>query len=88
MSEKQNFLRIVKAMYGSITPTNYLENLTKIEKLKELNRFLNEFDTQTKNIEKMLNTYIQLGILSIQDKEEMIEAIKEINGEYFNDISI
>lgn len=88
MTEKQNFLRIVKAMYENINPTNFSENLSKVEKLKELNRFLTEFETQTNNIEKMLNTYIQLELLSIEDKDEMIESIKQINGKYLNALNV
>jgi hypothetical protein len=88
MTEKQNFLRIVKAMYENINPTNFSENLSKVEKLKELNRFLTEFETQTSNIEKMLNTYIQLELLSIEDKDEMIESIKQINGKYLNALNV
>lgn len=88
MTEKQNFLRIVKAMYENIKPTNFSENLSKVEKLKELNRFLTEFETQTNNIEKMLNTYIQLELLSIEDKDEMIESIKQINMKYLNALNV
>ncbi|UPT70424.1 MAG: hypothetical protein M0D53_15255 [Flavobacterium sp. JAD_PAG50586_2] len=88
MTEKQNFLRIVKAMYENIMPANYSGELTKIEKLKELQRFLNEFEIQTNNIERMLNTYIQLGILPLEEKEEIIESIKKINGDYLDSLRL
>jgi hypothetical protein len=78
----------VKALYENIEPANLSDNLTKIEKLHELNRFLNEFGAQTKNVEKMLKTYIQLGLLSAEDKTEMIESIKQINGKYLNDLTV
>lgn len=82
MTEKENFLRIVKNMYDTIKPLTYLDDFSKIDKLKELNRWSTEFLNQTKNIEKMLESYIILGLISPNDKNELIDSIKEINGEY------
>ncbi|CAD0009698.1 hypothetical protein [Flavobacterium chungangense] len=82
MTEKENFLRVVKNMYDTIKPLTYLDDFSKIDKLKELNRWTTEFLNQTENIEKMLESYIMLGLINSNDKNELIESIKEINGEY------
>lgn len=82
MTEKENFLRIVKNIYDSIRPLHYLDNYTIIEKLNELHRWVNDFKKQTDNVETMLNTYINLGILNENDRTDLISKIKEINSEY------
>jgi hypothetical protein len=88
MTEKQNFLKIAKGMYKTISPVNYSDKNTKIDKLKELNRFLNEFEAQTNNIEKMLNTYILLGLIQEEERTEIIEDIKKINGEFLDSMNL
>ncbi|WBV54167.1 hypothetical protein [Chryseobacterium gambrini] len=82
MTEKENFLRIVKNIYDNISPINYLDDFTKLEKLNELSRWIKDFKKQTDNVETMLNTFISLGILNESDRAELIEKIKEINEQY------
>lgn len=85
MSEKENFIRIVKEIYNNIKPVDYSNKTTEIEKTKEFQRWNNDFIKQTQQIEKMLNDHIFiLGLIPETDKIEIENIIKEISTEYLS----
>ncbi|WP_263603446.1 hypothetical protein [Chryseobacterium sp. PET-29] len=84
MTDNENFLRIVKEMYRNLKPVDYTNKTTDIEKLEELKRWTSEFLNQTKNVEKMLESYIVLGLIKPQDKDEVISQIRDITTDHLN----
>lgn len=81
MTEEEKFLRTARNIYDSITPIDS-SKVTKIDKLKEIDRWQNDFFNKTNAIEKMLNDHIMFGLIPKSDEVKMRQAIIEINNSY------
>jgi len=78
MTEKENFLRIAKEMLDNVIKPKTLPNFSKNDNLKEIERHQNDFFDQIKNIAKMLDNYILLGLLKQSEKADIENSVREL----------
>jgi len=88
MTEKEQFLKDVEAIWNSIKPVSYNANLmTKLDGLEDINRFVQDVSQKEKQITAMLKGFVITRNISQDEQSEITESIKELFNVYLANAS-